>query len=442
MAEKDETSQRDTHAPDSGIAAFSSDPERVRKLFADFPLPAYVWRRETADFFLKDYNRAAEDITEGKVVELLDTPLADAYPRESAVPRNIIQAYQEHITLVDEMDYTLLSTGETRRLKITYSSYASDMVVVYTEDITALKTSYQQLQREKNRFITLVEGISEALVAVNSEGTIHTVNSSALTMFGYSRDELIGQKVELLVPEGKQALHEQYRENFLHNPETREMGRGRHLSARDKWGRTFPVEIGLNTVETTEGFSVIALVTDITERMKTEKLLKAEALTDPLTGLFNRRAFENQLAAEEGRVERGNAPYAIVLSDIDHFKTINDTYGHDVGDEVLRHIAELFTDTTRKADIPARWGGEEFILLLPETDCDGGQVLAEKLRADLEALEIIVSTGTVLTVTMSLGLAVRGREDTPESVISRADTQLYEAKKRGRNQVFGCVSGE
>ncbi len=442
MTETDETGRGDERKPETGIAAFSAEPEKVRKLFDSFPLPGYVWRREPADFVLADYNQAAKDITDGKVINLLGTALSDAYPPENAVPRNITKAYQEQTSFEEEMDYTLLTTGEQRRLNITYLPYESDMVVIYTEDVTALNVSYQQLQKEKNRFITLVEGISEALVAVNSEGTIHTVNASAVEMFGYPRDELIGQKVELLVPEGKQTLHEQYRQHFMQAPETREMGRGRHLSARHKGGQTFPVEIGLSAVDSAEGFSIIALVTDITERMATEKLLKAEALTDPLTGLFNRRAFQNHLDAEEGRFERGSAPYTIVMGDIDHFKKINDTYGHDIGDEILRRIAELLTDFTRQSDIPARWGGEEFILLLPETLCAGGQILTEKLRADVEALEITVSTGAVLSVTMSLGLAVRGREDTPERVISRADTQLYEAKKRGRNIVSGCAPGD
>jgi diguanylate cyclase (GGDEF)-like protein/PAS domain S-box-containing protein len=407
----------------------------LRAIFNGLPLPSYAWRKSGDDFVLIDYNEAAAAVTGGKVEQLLGTTLTDAYTSESEVYHDMHRAYNERITHGHEMDYTFLSTGETRRIKATYTFISPDLVLVYTEDITELTESFKRLEEEKERFRTLVEGISEALVAVDSNGRIFDLNTSAIEMFDYPREELIGKEVELLVPETKRLLHTEHREMYMQSPRTREMGRGFNLTAQDASGRTFPVEIGLNTVHAEDSISVIALITDITERMKTEEVLRTEALTDSLTGLFNRRAFEDQLAAEENRVARGAKKYSIIIADIDHFKSVNDTYGHGVGDEILRHITRILHAHIRRADTLARWGGEEFIILLPETDLEGSATSAEKLRASIETSPARTSRGSI-GVSMSFGTAVIEHGETKESVISRADEKLYAAKNAGRNCVM------
>jgi diguanylate cyclase (GGDEF)-like protein/PAS domain S-box-containing protein len=263
---------------------------------------------------------------------------------------------------------------------------------------------------------------------------IRTVNQHAVTLFGYTREEMIGAAVELLVPESKRSVHEEHRKNYMQAPRTREMGKGIHLSARTKDGRTFPVEIGLNAVRYGGETTVIALVSDITERKRTEELLKQAALTDPLTGLLNRRAFEEQLAAELSRSDHHPQSFCLILSDIGHFKEVNDTHGHDTGDDVLRHISSLLRRRLRRADTLARWGGEEFIMLLPDTDMEGGGTIAEELRRVVEASPAETPRGRI-GVTMSFGLVVRSAAQTAEELMSAADEQLYAAKAAGRNRV-------
>lgn len=156
---------------------------------------------------------------------------------------------------------------------------------------------------------------------------------------------------------------------------------------------------------------------------------------DGLTGLFNRRYLEQSLIKEFDRTKRYNSPLAIVMIDLDHFKIVNDVHGHLTGDEVLRRAAEILNQGVREADTAGRYGGEEFLLILPQTNLEGAVRLAERLRRNVEA-EKIVSNGATIQMTISLGVA-QARDDitTHEALLREADTCLYESKNQGRNKV-------
>ena len=164
--------------------------------------------------------------------------------------------------------------------------------------------------------------------------------------------------------------------------------------------------------------------------------LKRLAATDPLTRLYNRRHFDEntqplyQLARREGK------PLSLIMLDIDKFKSINDNYGHYIGDQVIIHLAETIKQNQRKSDLSARFGGEEFVMLLPNTDLQGANVLAEKLRKNVQDAVLEISRRQILQYTISLGVAeinVSRGESIVEG-IKKADVALYEAKEGGRNQ--------
>jgi len=168
-----------------------------------------------------------------------------------------------------------------------------------------------------------------------------------------------------------------------------------------------------------------------------EKLLEI-AMTDPLTGLPNRRAFMTNLDVELARKNRsaGEYPISFILFDLDHFKNVNDQFGHDAGDQVLQEFSKIVKQSLRKQDFPARWGGEEFMVVLPDTDLEGALVVAEKIRKSvtLTSLEL---NNIKIRCTVSSGVAVlKDKDSQVETIIKKADECLYEAKKRGRNQVF------
>jgi diguanylate cyclase (GGDEF)-like protein len=164
----------------------------------------------------------------------------------------------------------------------------------------------------------------------------------------------------------------------------------------------------------------------------------SQAATDGLTGLANRRSFDDELALEWRRAERVGDSLALVLVDLDNFKSINDGRGHQAGDAVLRRVAAILDSGARHADLAARYGGEEFALLAPETDLLGATKLADRLRADLEAATIELPGGEEISVTGSFGVAVKGTLQRPEELVSAADEALYEAKRTGKNRVVAA----
>jgi diguanylate cyclase (GGDEF)-like protein len=162
-------------------------------------------------------------------------------------------------------------------------------------------------------------------------------------------------------------------------------------------------------------------------------LLQQRAQIDGLTGLRNRSFLDERLATERAMIRRYQRPLACIMIDVDHFKAVNDLYGHATGDEVLRCVADVLTRTTRLEDVVARYGGEEFTILTPGVDVDGAMILAERIRVAIENLNI--SRGaTVLRVTCSFGVAGYDPEQ-PDTLIPQADTALYAAKSGGRNRV-------
>ncbi len=162
--------------------------------------------------------------------------------------------------------------------------------------------------------------------------------------------------------------------------------------------------------------------------------LEHAALTDALTGMHNRRYFDDALALYLEEFRRIGRPIGLMIFDLDHFKQVNDTHGHDIGDEVLRAVADCLKDMTRYHDVVARIGGEEFAIVAPNMDAEMLSRLAERVRAGIAAMPI--SSGNVrLRITSSVGLAVWDRKETAENLFRRADQQLYRAKRLGRNRV-------
>ena len=157
--------------------------------------------------------------------------------------------------------------------------------------------------------------------------------------------------------------------------------------------------------------------------------------TDALTGLHNRRHAEEELRRHAGAAHRHGLPLSAVIVDIDHFKAVNDTYGHAGGDAVLREFAARLGALLRAEDVGARWGGEEFLLVLPFTDLEGAASMAERFRAAVADEPFVVPTGAAIRVTASGGCASTTVGEDPEQLLRHADAALYDAKQSGRNRV-------
>jgi len=160
------------------------------------------------------------------------------------------------------------------------------------------------------------------------------------------------------------------------------------------------------------------------------------AITDPLTGLHNRRYMESHLSTLVNQAAQSGRTLSVLVADIDFFKKVNDTYGHDAGDNVLREFATRLRRNTRGIDLACRLGGEEFVIIMPDTDLSRAMQVAERLRSCIAAETFQVNASSTLAVTASVGVStLERREDTPEALFKRADTALYTAKRSGRNRV-------
>lgn len=179
-------------------------------------------------------------------------------------------------------------------------------------------------------------------------------------------------------------------------------------------------------LELNKAYQVIAEQND-----KLEKLSQ----TDPLTKLNNRRAFIQQLERELSRKDRFTNHFSILMIDLDHFKKINDTYGHDMGDKVLISLAKVFRESLRTIDTAARWGGEEFIVLLVNTKPDKAKIVAEKLKNKFNEVTFYDPQGESFSVSFSCGIAGHRKSEKYEQMLIRADEALYRAKEKGRNYI-------
>ena len=171
------------------------------------------------------------------------------------------------------------------------------------------------------------------------------------------------------------------------------------------------------------------------DNAKLHRIVERQALVDGLTGLANRRQAEDALASEVSRAARFGGPLAIVIGDLDDFKAVNDEHGHPVGDTVLREFAAVLARSVRDVDIASRWGGEEFLLVLPGTDAAGAVRLAQRIRDYVEGRTLVTPEGIPVRVTASFGIAELEDGDAAEQLVASADAALYQAKRAGKNRV-------
>jgi diguanylate cyclase (GGDEF)-like protein len=202
---------------------------------------------------------------------------------------------------------------------------------------------------------------------------------------------------------------------------------GERFGTLELVGDSFSEEQRMNAASLA-AHAVVAL-----ENARLHGLVERQALVDGLTGLANRRAASDALHAEAARAERLETPLSVVLADLDEFKEVNDVRGHAVGDEVLRIFAAVLRETLRESDVAGRWGGEEFLLLLPGADEEGAAQLAERVRISLAARAIPSVPG--LRVTASFGVAEYAGETNTEQLVEAADGALYRAKRAGKDRV-------
>ena len=293
--------------------------------------------------------------------------------------------------------------------------------------LTGLVVGAATMERNRaaEKFERVVQAAPNAIVAVDQQGKIILLNSQAEKIFGYQASELVGRSVEVLVPERFRAGHLGYRSGFFGSPQTRPMGGGRDLFAVRKDGSEFPVEIGLNPIETEQGMLILSAIVDITERKRAEAEIQRLASTDPLTGLANHRHLLEAFSREVERSGRTGRPVSLLLLDLDGLKKINDKYGHLVGSRALCRMAAVLQQQCRLNDTAARHGGDEFAVILPDTEAEGAHNLARRIA------DCLANDPEQPPIAFSFGLASYPEDgETFDQILGKADICLYEMKRR------------
>ena len=207
-------------------------------------------------------------------------------------------------------------------------------------------------------------------------------------------------------------------------------------SGRRSFGRLLLVGDDFDAEERMTAASLAGQAVVALENARLHRMVERQALVDGLTGLANRRQADEALASELARTERLGGPVGLILADVDDFKAVNDRFGHPTGDVVLRDLAETLLENVREIDTAARWGGEEFAVILPGTDLEGAAQVAERIRAALAEREIPSVDGAPLHVTASFGVATSGATTTVQQLVEAADESLYRAKRAGKDRVY------
>lgn len=341
------------------------------------------------------------------------------------------------------------STGEVRHFHAQVSALADGEpyptgYLLMVRDISDSVRTQQALRQLATRNAAILEGAGEGIYGVDREDRCIFINQAALDMLGIQESGVLGQDTHTL-------FHHHDETGGAYRPAdcpvTHTLQDGQLRRVENEWfwrqdGVGFPVSMTVAPlIEDGEQTGAVVLFQDQSLRRAQEQALRHLASTDPLTGLPNRRYFMERLEQEWSRLNRFGGQAAIMMLDLDHFKQVNDNYGHGVGDQVLVAFAEVLRQGVRRMDVPGRLGGEEFAVILPGASLDGARQLAERLRRAVSQMPVQDALGQPVRVTVSIGVASFDPE-TPvsEALLTRGDEALYRAKALGRNRVEVSLS--
>ncbi|MBL1243340.1 MAG: diguanylate cyclase [Sulfurimonas sp.] len=310
--------------------------------------------------------------------------------------------------------------------------YAGLGTVIDITDILHIQNRLKQLAQA-------IEQMDEMVRISDKEGYIMYVNEALTRYTGYKKSELIGKSNKIF----KSGEHsDSFYQKMYETIHKRKSFQATFVNAK-KNGEHYHEDQIISPILNEESGEIEYFVStskDVTEHVQMQEKMKVLATTDLLTGIKNRYSMNQHITNEMNRIKRYGSSFALMMLDIDFFKKVNDTYGHDVGDYILKEFSTIVEKTIRDTDVFARWGGEEFLVLAPGENTKGAKALAEKIRKNVYEYDF----NTVGNITISIGLSVCNSFSDKEKLLKNIDDALYEAKENGRNRVvfYKCTCAE
>lgn len=396
---------------------------------------------QTVAFELVSCNSRYEDLMGYSSAKALGLPMTTIFPRyiHNPLKQAFIRCKTERIAL--ETEIVLDYKGQERCWRsivspIVNSTDEKFRIIQTCVEITEKKRLEEQLNLSMKRFEAVVNNAYDGIITIDEQQNVKLFNDAAQSMFGYSEQEIVGQPLTKLLPEKYQGKHHGYIEGFKKSQvDSRPMQTRAAVRGLRKDGSEFSIEVTISKIRIADNVEFTAVIRDISEKNQLLEELILSSRRDPLTELYNRRYFTELLNAEITRSKRFKRGFSILMLDIDHFKSINDRFGHTCGDAALIAFAKTLTNSIREVDTSCRWGGEEFLVLLPEIPKETAIIVAEKIRKNIENLETIYE-GDLIKLTVSIGLEYFSGEAIEMShMINKVDQILYKAKHTGRNKI-------
>jgi diguanylate cyclase (GGDEF)-like protein/PAS domain S-box-containing protein len=326
------------------------------------------------------------------------------------------------IAVVEQLKVDYQNLNELNRL---YLYIAVPIIVIiglfFIHYVLNVTKAYRELD-------TMFNVSPDGFMIVEQDGSISKINPNAAQIFGYKEEELLDQSIEVLLPQHMRDNHERLRSNFQKSYSRREsVSPHTDVYGIKSDGTEIPLKIVLSTFSVSGKKKTIAVVKDVSQF----KSLEALSTTDHLTGIYNRLKLDAILDSEIQRVQRYKQELSVIMCDIDYFKKINDDFGHQTGDNVLKSFSALLKRRVRNTDSVGRWGGEEFCIICPNTNLKDAFDLAENLRELIASFDFKIGRD----ISASFGVAHCDEADNCKSIMHKADMALYDSKQMGRNQV-------
>jgi diguanylate cyclase (GGDEF)-like protein/PAS domain S-box-containing protein len=293
-------------------------------------------------------------------------------------------------------------------------------------------------------FERLLDASHDAAIVIDQYGAIRYLNPASQALTGFAFGEVAGKPLDGLLPEGLAEKHQGYILDYIsRGTSPNVLGHVRDFAVRHRTGDMIPIQLKALDLGVIDGVRYFgAFMVDMREQRAEDARIAAlmtqleqQAMTDTLTALPNRRSFDAELARIAARARRNASPTSLGVADIDHFKSINDRYGHPVGDLVLCEVGKAIERAARGTDFVARTGGEEFGMLFPDTSTEMARLVAERMRKAVAESSVTTLEGECIRVTISIGLAAMPSDGVPEEALASADAALYQAKETGRDRV-------
>jgi diguanylate cyclase (GGDEF)-like protein/PAS domain S-box-containing protein len=328
-------------------------------------------------------------------------------------------------------------TGQSKHIEFR-SSFLKDGKISVLTDVTQRRQAEKALRDREEKLKAILFATPDPIIIYGIQGETEYLNPAFIDLFGWSLDELQGKRVPF-VPEDEKQITSEYLKELLSSGKKVQF----ETKRLTKQGRSINVIVSTSCIKNLNGeiSKLVVILTDITNQRQAKKELKLlnlklkyEATHDPLTGGLNRRAILDKLSKELIRAKRANTNLSIGLCDIDHFKKVNDQHGHQVGDDVLCSFVKIIQNALRPYDLVGRYGGEEFLLVIPNSSGLPKEKVYERMRAKIANHKMATRSGDI-GITISIGITSSTGYETADEMLAAADAALYTAKENGRNQL-------